>query len=259
MSSTKKRARSPEVDGLLSTSQSTSVQFHQNAPPKRRCRGPKDDRIKALRKLERKRRSAVFQDTAFQSVIACAPHTNARVRHTAPAPVKSPLQCSPGLAVPHSPPSLPAEGDEGGLENFNDSPVFPHVPLGSSLRTASGFRDNRALLRQTRHLDDHFDDHSSAWNQRRINQATQWTSVAIPRLMPIYLANRTATESGRLPPPPKPDYQCQCNKVALKVEMVTWDRKFSPHLLQLSADCVLHQDSRNRYCLSVTAIQLMYS
>jgi hypothetical protein len=149
---------------------------------------------------------------------------NTRVRHTAPAPVESPLQSSPGLAVPHSPPSLPVGGDEGGLESFNDSPVSPHVPLGSGLRTASSVRDNRALFRQTRHLD----DHTSAWNRRRNNQATQWQSVAIPRLIPLYLANRAATESGRLPPPPMPNHQCQCNKVALKVEMVTWDRKFSP-------------------------------
>ena len=254
MPSTKKRARSPEVDRLASTRQSMPVQFHQNAPPKRRCRGPKDDRIKALRKLERKRRSEVFQDTAFQSIIACAPHLNARVRHTAPAPVKSPLQRSPGLAVPHSPSSLPVEGDEGGLKSHG-SPVLPHVPLGSSLRTPSSVRDNRAHSRQTHRLD----DHTPAWNRRRNNQATQWTSVAIPRLMPIYLANREVTESGRLPPPPKPGYQCQCNKVALKVEMATWDCKFSPHLLRLFANCVLHQDPRNRYCLSVTAIQLVYS
>jgi hypothetical protein len=221
MSSTKKRACSPEVDGLLSTGQDTYVQIHQNAPPKRRWRGPKDDRIKALRKLERKRRSAVFRDTDYQPIITPALQLNARVRRTAPAPVKSPLQRSP---EPHSPPSPLAEGDEGGLENFNDSPLVPHVPLSSGLRTASSVRDNRALFHQTYHLD----NHTSAWNQRRDNQATQWTSVAIPRLMPIYLANRAATESGRLPPPPRTNYQCQCNKVSIKVEMVTWDRKFSP-------------------------------
>jgi hypothetical protein len=142
----------------------------------------------------------------------------------APAPVKSPLQGSPGLAVPHSPPLPPAEGDEGGLENFNGSPVVPHVPLSSGLHTASSVQDNRALFHRTHHLD----DHTSAWNQHRNKQATQWTSVAIPQLMPIYLANRMATESGKLPPPPKPDFLCRCNKVSIKVEMMTWDRKFSP-------------------------------
>jgi hypothetical protein len=173
MSSTKKCTRSPEVDGLLSTGQDTYVQIHQNAPPKRRWRGPKDNRIKALRKLECKRRSAVFRDTDYQPIITPALQLNACVRRTAPAPVKSPLQRSP---EPHSPPSPLAEGDEGGLENFNDSPLVPHVPLSSGLRTASSVRDNRALFHQTYHLD----NHTSAWNQRRDNQATQWTSVAIP-------------------------------------------------------------------------------
>jgi hypothetical protein len=224
MSSTKKRARSPEIDGLSSMCQGMAVQIRQNTLPKRRWRGPKDDCLKALRKLERKRRSTVFRDTDYQPIITGAPQLNTRVRRTAPAPAKSPLQRSPGLAAPHSPPSPPAQGEEGGLESFNDSPVVPHVPLSSGLRTASSVRDNRALFHQTYHLD----DHTSAWNQHHNNQATEWTSVAIPRLMPIYLANCAATESGKLPPPPKPNYQCQCNKVSIKVEMVTWDRKFSP-------------------------------
>jgi hypothetical protein len=73
--------------------------------------------------------------------------------------------------VPHSPPSLPAEGDKVGPKSFNGLSSIPHVPLGSGLRTASGVRDNRALFRQTRHLD----DHTSAWNQRHNNQATEWT------------------------------------------------------------------------------------
>ena len=255
MSSTKKRARSPEVSGLSSTRQSTSVQIHQNIPSKRRCRGPKDARIKALQKLERKRRSEVFQDTAYQPITARAPQLNTRVRRTAPTPVKSPLQRSPGLAVPHSPPSLPAESDEGGSETFNGSPVSPRVSPAPGLRTPSSVRDNRALFRQTHHLD----DHTSAWNQRRNNQAAHWTSVAIPRLMPIYLANRAATKSGRLPPPQKPNYQCQCIRVEIKVEMMTWDRKFSPHLPQFFANWVPCQGPRNRYCLSVNAIQLVFN
>jgi len=159
MPSTKKHARSPEVDRLASTRQSMPVQFHQNAPPKRHCQGLKDDHIKALRKLECKHCSEVFQDTAFQSIIACAPHLNAHVHHTAPAPVKSPLQRSPGLAVPHSPSSLPVEGDEGRLKSHG-SPVLPHVPLGSSLHMLSSVRDNHAHSRQTHCLD----DHTPAWN-----------------------------------------------------------------------------------------------
>ena len=47
MPPTKKRARSPEGDGLSPARQSTLIRIHQNAPIKRRWRGPKDDRIKA--------------------------------------------------------------------------------------------------------------------------------------------------------------------------------------------------------------------
>jgi hypothetical protein len=256
MPPTKKRARSPEVDLLSSTSQSTSILTYQNRLVKSRCRGPFDDRLKAVRKLERSRRCEVaFQNTAYKTNTPHAPQINTRMHHTVPAPVTSPLQRSPGLAVSHSPPSLPAGGEEYGPECFNGSPVSSHVPLGSGLLTASSGRDNRALFRQTQHPD----DHKSAWTKRRHSQAAQWRSIAIPQLMPTYLANRAATESGRSPPPLRPPHQCQCNKVALKVEMVTWDRKFSPHLLQLFANCVLHQDLRRRYYPSASATHLAYS
>jgi len=256
MPPTKKRARSPDVDRLSSTRQSTSIPIHQNRLVKTRWRGPHDDRIRALKKLERSRRCEVaYQDPAYTSNTAHAPQINAHVHRTAPAHATSPLQHSPGPAVPHSPPSLPEGGDEYGLESFNDSPVSSHVPLGSGLRMASNVRDNRARFHQTKHPG----DHTSAWTKRRHSQATQWRSIAIPQLMPTYLANRAATESGRLPPPPRPNHQCQCHKVALQVEMVTWDRKFSPHLPQLFANCVLHQDLRRQYYPSASAIHLAYS
>ena len=255
MPPTKKRARSPEVDGLSSKRQSWSNRIYQNIPVKRRWRGPKDDRIKALQKLERRRRWEVFQDTVYKPNTTRPPQFNAHAHCTGPASDKSPLQHSAGPAVWHSPPSLPVGGDEDGPESFNDYPVSSHVPLGSGLRPASCVPENRVPFRQTQHLS----DHTSAWNGRRNNQAIQWKSVAIPRLMPAYLANCAATESGRLPPPPKPNHQCQCNKVALRVEMVTWDRKFSPYFLQLFANRDLHQDPRSRYWISASAIQLEYS
>lgn len=216
MSSSKKRARSPEVDGRPSKRQRASDRIHQQPPLRTtRWRGPKDDRMKALRNLQRKRRSEVFRYTPY---IPINPPTH-QPSHTTPAPGESPLQNSPGHAVTNSPPPLLAGVDDGGLEGFNNSPVSPHVPLG--LGSASGIRDNRALFRHAQHLD----NHTPAWNRRRNNQATQWRSIAIPQLIPIYLANRAATESGRFPPLPLPNRQCQCNKVVLKVEMVTWDRK----------------------------------
>ena len=165
MSSTKKRARSPEVGGLLPTHQRTSVQARRNAPPKICCRGPRDDRLKALLKLDNKRKRLNDpSDTPYRPNIASSPQLNTRVRRTAPVPVKSsPLRRnSPGLTVPHSPPSLPAEYDEGGPEIFNGSPGGPHVSPASGLHTAFSVRDDRALFHRTRHLD----NHTSAWNQR---------------------------------------------------------------------------------------------
>ena len=238
MPSTKKRLRSPEVDILPPTRQSMSIRTHQSAPVKRRCRGPKDDRIKALQKLKRRHRYEIFQGFADNMNTTHVSQSNTHVRCMAPASVDSPLQHSPGPAVPHSPPELPEGGYEDEQVCFNNSPVPSNVPLGSGPQAASSVQDNRALFRKTKHLD----DHTSAWNKRHNSQATQWKSVTIPQLMPIYLENRAATKSGRLPPPPppppRPNNQCQCNKVALKVNLVTWDQKFCPHLLQLFADCV---------------------
>lgn len=249
MPPTKKRARSPEVDGQPSRRQSTS-------PLKRtRWRGPKDDRIMALRKLERKRRSKVFEYTTNMPIIAPVHQPNTPIRDTTPVSGESPFQNAPPRAVLHSPPSLPAGVDDNGLVGFNGSPVSPHVPLESGVCTGSSVRDNRTLFRQTQHLDNHI----PAWNQRRNNQATQWRLVTIPRLIPTYLANRAATKSGRLPSLPLPNRQCQCDTIALKVEMMTWDRKSSLHLLQLFAKSVPHQNSRHIHCISVTAIRLVSS
>ena len=222
---------------------------------KRRWRGPKDDRIKALQTFKRRHRYEVVQGIAENPNPARVSQPITRGHRMTPPSVDSPLQCSPCPTVPRSPPAGDYENEQ---VSFDDSLVSSDVPLESGLQAASGGRNNRALLRQTKHLD----DETSAWNERRNSQATQWKLVAIPRLMLPYLANRVATKSGRLtppPPPPKPITQCQCNKVALKVELVTWDSTFSPHLLQLFADCVLHQDPRRKYCLSASAILLVYS
>ena|SRR5258706_11688449 len=103
MPSTKKRLRSPDVDGLSSMRQSVSIRTHQSAPAKRRSRGPKDNRIKALEKLKRRHRYQVFQGTADNPNTACDSQLNTRVHRMAPASVDSPLQRSPGPAVPYSP------------------------------------------------------------------------------------------------------------------------------------------------------------
>ena len=203
--------------------QHMSIRTYQDALLDRCWRGPKCDRLKALEKIEHKCCSKVFWDTAYILNTIHVPQLSTRAHHTGPAPFNARLQGSPGPLVPHNPPSLPAGSIQDGPKSSNNSPVSFHVPLGSGLRTVSGMQDNRALLHQTQHLD----DHTSAWNRRRNNQAIQWKSVTIPQLIPSYLANCAVTQSRRSPPSLKPNHQCECNKVALKVKMVTWDCKFS--------------------------------
>ena len=77
--------------------------------------------------------------------------------------------------------------------------------------------------------------------------------------MPAYFSNCVATKSSRAPPPLTLENQCGCSKAALKVEMVTWDHRFSPHLLQLFTNCVLYQDLHRQYCPSASAIQREYN
>jgi hypothetical protein len=148
---TKKRACSPEVDGPLSMHQSTSTQIHQNALLKRsHCRGLKDDHIKALQKLECRHHSKVFYHTSDNPIVAHAHQIGTCVCPMAPPIVQS----SSGHPVLHPPPPLPEEGDKGGLEVSNGSPVSPHVPLGSSLGTVCSIQENQALFCQIHHLDD---------------------------------------------------------------------------------------------------------
>ena len=192
---------------------------------KRHWRTSKDNCIKALHKLESSCCCEVFQYTTYQPNTMCPPQVDTCVHSTAPAPAPSPLQHSPGPTVLQSLPLLPSEGGDYDTGSFHGSPLSPHVPLGSGLHGAASIQDNCALFHQTQHLD----DNTSAWNKCHNNQSAQWRSVTIPQLMPIYLANCVATESGGLPPPPKPNHHCQCIKVTSKVEMITWDHKFSPH------------------------------
>jgi len=109
------------------------------------------------------------------------------------------------------------------FEDFNDMPVPLRLAAQSSSPIATGLWDNRTLLCQTYHLD----KVTPTWNMRRNSQAMQWKTNVIPQLIPVYLANRKETKTRRVPPSIKPVHQCQCKRVALKVELITWDRKFS--------------------------------
>jgi len=128
------------------------------------------------------------------------------------------------------------------FEDFTHMPVPLHVAAQSSSPT--GLQDNRTLLCQAYHLD----KVTSTWNMQQNSQAMQWKTNVIPQLIQIYLANCTETESGRVPLSTKPVHKCQCNRVVLKVELITWDHKFPAlsnrilahpcHIRVLTADLV---------------------
>src|SRR5258708_36419394 len=125
----KKRAHSPEVDESSSTHQNASVKAQRKAWPKRRLRGPKDERLGSLLKLEKKFRRRFkkfpFQDTDIGSYIPPVPRFNARAGRTAPAPVESPSHTLP--------PSLPAMDDANGPENNTSTSLPPHIVPVSGL------------------------------------------------------------------------------------------------------------------------------
>jgi hypothetical protein len=129
-------------------------------------------------------------------------------------------------ALPGNPLSPPTNDYIGVDEDFNDTPVCPDSSSQSGWHTSTGvLRNNHTLLHQMHHLD----STSSAWNIHHNNQATQQKSVVIPQLVTVYLANRAETESGRVPLSPRPPHQCKCDRVALEVKLINWDRKFSLH------------------------------
>ena len=176
--------------------------------------------------MERKQRCQVFSGPPSQiDTIRSIQPTTSVIRAILPT-VKSPEphQHSALLAIPDNPLSPPTNDYVGVDEYFNNTPVCPDTGSQSDSHTAPGaLRNNHTHLYQMSHLD----RNSSAWNIRRNNQATQWKSVVIPQLVMVYLANRAETESGRVPPSPRPPPQCKCDRSALEVELINWDRKFS--------------------------------
>jgi hypothetical protein len=182
----------------------------------------KDKCIAELQKLEKKQCHPVFWSTeaspkAFHFPQHTAGTSHATVvtagpQHPRPSPLPPP---------PHVPPLSPVNDDTIVFRDFGDIPVPPCVVSQSGSPTGV-LQDNQTLLRQTAHLD----KVTLTWNTRRDSQATQWKTTVLPKLVLVYLANRMETESGRVPPSSKPVHQCQCNKSALKVDLVTWDRKF---------------------------------
>lgn len=218
MDPTKKRLRSPGA-GNDRPPKRTKISTQARAVLlRKRRRGLKDDRLIALQNLEYKRRCPVFG--IDPSEIDALKHR--KLTNGIPTlESQQPHQHSALLAGPLSPPTddyIEINGD------INDPSVRPDTSFQSSSHTtAGGLRNDRTVLRQLAHLD----RTSSTWNTSRNIQAAQWKSVVIPQLVTAYLANRAETESGRLPPSPKPPHQCKCARVELKVELIAWDRKFS--------------------------------
>ena len=221
MPSTKKRPQSPTNDEppherpKTTTQAQTQAQTVPPKTPKRRSRGPKDQRLVALKKLNAMRRSNIFKSKPRQTdAVQPTTTTTTGVGHaiaTAQSPNLSPI-------LSRSPPSLPINEDSFAFDESNNTPGSP----GGASRTTppSNIRNN---LCQTNHPD----AAASTWNTRRNSQATQWKSVVIPQLIPVYLANHAETKSGRISPSPKPPHLCQCNVLALKVELMTWDCTYS--------------------------------
>ena len=191
-------------------------------PPRRRRRGPKDDPIFELEKIAKRRRYPILSTVPRQldTLYSIQPTTSLIV------PIvesHQPHQHIVSIAVPDRP-SPPPNDYIGVDEYFNNTPVRPDTEAQSGSFTAANMlRNNGTHFHQTSHLD----RPSSTWNIRRNNQATQWRSVVIPQLIAVYLANRAQTESGRVPASPKPPHQCKCERRALEIEFLDWDRKFS--------------------------------
>jgi len=221
MNSTKKRPRSPGDD---LPQRHSNISTQTQVP--HRYRGAKDKCLCALQKLEKKRRHPILRNTETPRTTAKFSKCTTDVGRGRAAIVTTGCQRPPRQGSspppPHIPLLSPIQDDTAMFEDFNDAPVPPRLAAQSSSPIATGLRDNRTLLRQTYHLD----KVTPTWNTRRNSQAMQWKTNVIPQLIPVYLANREETKTGRVPPSIKPVHQCQCKRVALKVELITWDRKF---------------------------------
>jgi len=224
MPSTKKRPQSPTIDEPPQKRSKRTTQA-QIVSPKRRKRGSKDQRLYDLQKLECTRRLAVFTSrpselSTAQPIRSTTAGIGRAIATTADPRPRSPNRRSPSPVTLHSPPPIFINDDSFVFDGSNNTPGASRT---GSQTPPGDIRNNRTTLRQTNHLD----AVTPTWNTRRSNQATQWKSVIIPKLIPVYLANRAKTKSGRTPPPLKPPHLCQCSTSALKVDLMTWDCTYS--------------------------------
>jgi len=218
MSSSQKRPHSPETRAKPKRCRRNVVDH----PPKWRSRGPKDQHISAFRKLQRKNRHSAFADLALSqmsTVVNMQGATDAactRVDSQQHRPSRSPSSQS----LPDNGDLIASNNDDFMSMNTTNAPKpGSSPPLCAPSRLQ---RNNRTALRQTYHLDA---IHTS-WETRRNNQARKWQAVVIPQIIPAFLKNRAATESGRCSPSPQSRTGCQCTTTALEVVCVTWDRTF---------------------------------
>jgi len=218
MSSSQKRPHSPETRGKQKRCRRNAV----DQPRKWRSCGAKDQRISRFKELRYKNHYIAVADLApsqMSTVVNMQEVTDAvctRVGSQQHRPSRSP-----------SSHSLPDNGDLTASNNddlmsmntTNTQKPGSSPPLCASSRL---LRNNHTALCQTYHLD----AIHSPWETRRNNQARQWKAVVIPQIIPAFLKNWAATESGRCSPSPQSRMGCQCTTTALEVDCVTWDHTF---------------------------------
>jgi hypothetical protein len=218
MPPTKKRSRSPEGQ-IGSGVRPTDSNSAQVPPTKRRCRAPKDKRVVKLQKLRKGLNLLDLSRSLPSSSSSATP-----VNQINPTILLQDASIPP--LEPPSPHSLLNDVNLYSSDITEMSPNLPHLPTPSHRSPRSGLRDNRVAHRRARLL-----DNPRSWSNKREKQAATWKSAVLPRIMPVYLANRMTTKSGRLPSPPLVVNPCGCKTTELELNLMSWDCAFLlPHL-----------------------------
>ena len=210
MPSAQKRPRSPETGGMKKRRRRNAA----GPLPKRRSRGAKDERISVFMELQCRNRQSTFADlppSQTSTAIDMQETTDAACTGVNSRQLSS-LHDNGDLITS-------TNDDSASMNTANTPKSGSRAPGHPSSRLR---RNNRAALHQTYHLD----ALHSPWETHRNNQARQWQAIVIPQIIPAFLKNRAATESGRSPPPPQSRMGCQCTTTELEVDIVTWDRTF---------------------------------
>lgn len=159
MSLPNKRPHSPEASNSLPQKRTRiSARARQGIPPRMRRRGPKDDPIFALKKIEKRRRYPILsavprQQDTLQSIQVSPPPAQ-YVVPTVNVESQQPHQHILPIAVPNHPLSPPPNDHIGVDKRFKNILVRPDTKAQSGSHTAASvLQNNGTLLHQTSHLD----------------------------------------------------------------------------------------------------------